>query len=286
MTSANTTESAPRKGLLAWVRNLFSRRPKPVVPVEPTAEHGTTMPIRLSECRTLADPIRVPADGGVFEFAVHAEIVFSAKGMTAARLASRADAYLDSERLSIQRAIWPVGRRFLPHHADAAENAMNEAMREGWCHDENGEVISCQPTVRVTADPRVLANQLPLWERLIGMDLQVRTERRRIDVIDDLLTRWRDLIKKFDDDDGFISVHAARLVDSGYADVVRRLTDERRAAAEDLSTVLRDASNVHTHLGLYEFTTAYDTALRGMQRMLGLAAAHDAATDTADGTEG
>jgi hypothetical protein len=224
----------------------------------------------VSECRSLSEPIRIPADGGVFEFVVQVEIVWSARGMSPGTLARRADAYVDSDRLSVLRTIWPVGRRFLPHHPEAAENAMNEALRVGWCHDEDRDVVSCQASVRVTADDRVLAHLLPQWERLVDMDLRLRVERRRIDIVDDLLARWRDLIKEFDDDDSFVAVHAARLVDVEYATVVRALTDERRSAALDLAGVLRNASNAHAYLGLYEFANAYDTALRGMQHMFGL----------------
>lgn len=260
MTSSGAT--TPRLGLVGRIRDWFRdrrRRQRQVWPVLP-----------VSERRVLDEPIRIPADGGAFDFVVSADMVWSATGLSPTTLASRVDTYQDSDRLTIQRIIWTVGRRFQPHHPESAEAAMNEALGDGWCHDENGEVVSCRPLLRVTADDRVLARLRPFWERIVEIDARMHVERRRIDVTDVLLGRWRDLLTKYDGDKRFTAVHAAPLVGTDIAAVLRGLTDERRDAALDLATVLKEASNTGAHLGLYEFATSYDTALRGLQQTFGL----------------
>lgn len=222
----------------------------------------------VSERRTSTTPLIVPADGDVFHFKVNYEIIWTARGMSHSTLLRRADTYATSAEYTLLSQIWSIGRQYLPQHPEAAECGMNDALTEGWCYDDG--TVSCSATVQVIPDERVVAKQLPLWERLVEMDLEHRVQLRRIGITDDLLTRWRDLIERFGDSP--LVIHAAILADKELAAVMRGLNTERKANAQELAEVLREASNAHVHVGLFEFANAYDTALRSFEREAGLPA--------------
>ncbi|HET8642439.1 MAG TPA: hypothetical protein VFM37_10900, partial [Pseudonocardiaceae bacterium] len=194
---------------------------------------------QVSERRTSTEPLIVPADGDVFHFRVNYEIIWTARGMSHSALLRRADNYTASAQYTLHGRVWPIGRRYLPQHPEAAEQAMNRTLTEGWCYDDG--TVSCSASVQVVPDERVLAKQLPLWERLVEMDLEHRVQLRRLGITEDLLTRWRDLIKRFDDDRPLV-IHAAMLADKELAVVLRGLNTERRANAKQLADVLREAS--------------------------------------------
>ncbi|WP_137815553.1 hypothetical protein [Gandjariella thermophila] len=222
----------------------------------------------VQERREGPEPLTVPADGGVFSFTVHYHTTWTAKGMHPARFVERVNAYADSAAHTLLDQVWPIGRGCLPHHPEQAEAEMNKKLAEPWCYEEHGEVISCRAQVQVTADERVVTRQLPLWERLVEMDLRYRVERRRLEVVDDLLGRWRDLLERFGD--GPVVGQAARLVDTEVATVVRGLATERRSLSHDLAEVLRSARDAHHTIGMFEFAQSYDAALRAFERQAGL----------------
>lgn len=224
--------------------------------------------VTVSERRTSTAPLIVPADGDAFHFRVNYEIIWTARGMSHSTLLRRADEYAASAERTLFTRVWPIGRGYLPQHPQAAEVGMNQELTEGWCYDDG--TVSCSTTVQVLPDERVVTKQLPLWEQLVEMDLKHRVELRRIGITDDLLTRWRDLIERFGDSP--LVIHAAVLADTELATVLRGLNNERTAKATELADVLREASNAHVHVGLFEFANAYDTALRSFEREAGLTA--------------
>lgn len=175
-----------RRGFFRWLADLF--RPW----------RGMGMPIDyvVSEYRT-GEPIEMPAEGGVYHFTVSYDLTWSARGMSRSTLISWIDSYQESAERTLRNAIWPVARGHLPSKPAAAEEAMNEALRDGWCFGEAGEVVACAATVRVVADERVLDRHLPLWERFVEYDLHYRVEHERIDHLVTLLTRWRDILREF-----------------------------------------------------------------------------------------
>jgi hypothetical protein len=222
--------------------------------------------VTVSEHRTSTAPLIVPADGDVFNFRVNYEITWNARGMSHSTLLRRADEYAESAERTLFNRVWLIGRRYLPQNPQAAEVGMNDELTEVWCYDDG--TISCSATVHVLPDERVVTKQLPLWERRVEMDLEYWVELRRIGITDDLLTRWRDLIERFGDTP--LVIHAALLADTELATVLRGLNNERTAKAKEIADVMREASNAHEHVGLFEFANAYDTALRSFEREAGL----------------
>jgi hypothetical protein len=253
-----TTTDRPRRrrGFFTWLRDLFGRAPVGPRPDLEVFEHET------------GGPIEVPADGGVFSFAVHYDLAWSARGVSRATLTRWIDIYRESAERALRTETWSIGRSHLPSEPVAAEAAMNTALRKGWCFGELGELVRCTAVVRVVADARVLDRHLPLWEQFVELDLRYRVEHRRIDHLAELLTRWRTLLRDFGDDP--VVIQAATLTDAQLAVAIQGLADKRLALGTDLVTVLEKARNAHGQVGLFELAKSYDVAVRTFERQVGL----------------
>src|SRR4051812_8462842 len=117
---SSTTIDQPREPrtlldhLRAWWR-ARRRRPRPETPAPPPAP--APMLERVREYRTLDEPLVVLAQGDVYEFRVHADMTWSADGVTVETLRSRMDTYGGSARDALRTKAWAVARTCLPHHA-------------------------------------------------------------------------------------------------------------------------------------------------------------------------
>jgi hypothetical protein len=255
------TDDRPRRGLFRWLREIFLGEARTTI--------GTTAPITVSERRDSPRPLVVPAEGGVFTFLVDYELTFTARGLSQRTLAERAESYLASAERSLLNTIWPVGRNHLPQRPDLAEAGMNEVLRTSWCYEENDlPVVLCSARVYVRASPEVIDRQTPLWHRLVELDAHHRVELQRLSVVDDLLTRWVQLVERFGS--GPAVVNAAHMVDTDVAKVLYGLAQDRLSTAQELAQVLQKARESHQFVGLYEFANAYDKALRSFELQAGL----------------
>lgn len=253
------TPPRPRGRFRAWLRRVFGRPPG----------IGPSNMTMVSEYRA-GEPIELPADGGVYEFTVHIGLTWSARGMSRGSLNHWIGVYHASAIRLLRNEIWPIARAHLPHRPEEVERATNEALSEGWCFGDPGEVVSCVAAVQVVADPRVLDRHLPLWEQLVELDLRYRVEHRRIDHVVELLVRWRDLLEELGD--GPVVTQAAKLADADVAAVLEGLAAKRLALGTDLVTVLEKARNAHGQVGLFELAKSYDVAVRTFERQAGLTA--------------
>lgn len=251
--------SPRRRGFFGWLAGLF--RPRPHIGSVTLVDHV------VSEYRT-GTPIEVPAEGGVFHFTVNYDLTWSARGMSRSTLVSWIDSYQESAERALRNTIWSVARGYLPSKPEAAEAAMNEALREGWCFGEPGEVVACAAAVRVVADERVRDCHLPLWERLVEYDLHYRVEHRRIDHLVELLARWRDVLDEFGDYP--VVIQAAKLTDADLASAIEGLAHRRLALGEHLVAVLEKTRDAHGQVGLFELAKSYDVAVRAFERQAGL----------------
>jgi hypothetical protein len=254
----STTDNQPRRrGFFRRLIDFFRGEP-----------HGQVLlDYVVSEYRT-GDPIEMPAEGGVYHFTITYELAWSARGMSRSTLVSWIDSYKDSAERALRNAIWPIARGHLPSQSEAAEVAMNEALREGWCFGEPGEVVACVAAVRVVADQRVRDVHLPLWERYVEYDLHYRVEHRRIDHLVELLARWRDVLDEFGD--APVVIQAAKLTDPDLAAAIDGLARRRLALGEHLVAVLEKTRDAHGQVGLFELAKSYDVAVRTFERQAGL----------------
>jgi hypothetical protein len=255
----STQDSRSRRGFFAWLADVFRPRPRGAVTV---VDHV------VSEYRT-GTPTEMPAEGGVYHFNVSYDLTWSARGMSRSTLVSWIDSYRESAERTLHNTIWPIARGFSPAQPEAAEAAMNEALREGWCFGEPGEVVACVATVRVVADERVRNCHLPLWEQLVEHDLRYHVEHRRIDHLVELLARWREVLNDFGDDP--VVIQAATLTDADLATAINGLANRRLALGEHLVAVLERTRDAHGQVGLFELAKSYDVAVRTFERQAGLA---------------
>jgi hypothetical protein len=246
-------------GLFARLRNALFGKP------EPTWVGDSEVHLQRDGQQFIA----VPSDGDVFPFWVRYRMTWSARGLSQSELDNLSNLYSDSVRRSFFDKIWPIGRNYFPHDNAAAEQAMNEQLTD-WCYIQGA--VRCQVQVTVQLDERVKEIQQPLWEEMTVQDLRHRLERRRVDRVDDLLRHWSELIERFGTSPtpNPTVVFAANLVDKEFAAILGGLSNQRQENAKHLIEVLRKASDIHQHVGLFEFAGAYDAALRSFEKQAGL----------------
>jgi hypothetical protein len=68
-----------------------------------------------------------------------------------------------------------------------------------------------------------------------------------------------------------LTAHAAQLTEDRFADVFGNMLATRGEAADKLIGLLQNAISDHQKIGLYEFTEAYDAALKSYEKQAGLA---------------
>lgn len=254
----STQHGSPRRrDFFGWLADLFRHRPRGLVAVDRV----------VSEYRT-GTPLEVPAEGGVYHFTVDYDLTWSARGMSRSMLVRRLRGYQESAERALRDTIWPIARGRLPSRPEDAEAAMNEALSDGWCFGEPGEVVACAAAVRVVADERVRDCHLPLWQRLVEDDLHYRVEHRRIDHLVELLARWRDVLDEFGDHP--VVIQAAKLTDAELATAVEGLAHRRLALGDHLVAVLEKTRDAHGQVGLFELAKSYDVAVRTFERQAGL----------------
>lgn len=236
----------------------------------PAAPAARPAPATVTVRRPSTTPLVVPAEGGSFSFAVHSELIYTSTVLTKSKLLARVDEELyESDVATLMKAVWPIGRRFVPHRPDLAEQEMNLALagrRDKWCHDDGA--IRCSATVRVLADDRVLAHQLPYWESRIDQDGHLERELRRVEHVRTLMVRWVQLLEDFGDTP--VAMQAGALTDTAVGEAVVGLAARRRTTEKELTDVLREARDAHAFVGLYELADTYDAAVRRFENRVGL----------------
>lgn len=260
-------EGNTRRGLWRriWDALTGSEQEAAVTPMQPPIDLDEVM-----ERRDGGEPLLIPSRGEGFDFAVSYDVVWSATRCTREGLAGRIERHENSVRHDVLERIWSVGREFHPHDPHSAELRMSERLSGGWCYGPDRESVRCEIKIRVNSDVRIGEMQAGYYEQLVAMDCDHMLKLRRMENVACELKGWRQVVEELGD--AITVVHAARLVDPEVSAVLTSHAAERRKSAEDLVTVLRDATRDHAQVGLYEFANAYDLAVRSFMQQQGLTA--------------
>ncbi|MEV0942951.1 hypothetical protein [Micromonospora wenchangensis] len=215
-------------------------------------------------------PLLVPAKGDAFDFRLHAVYSWTAQNISYDELRFRAERYLPWAGGILRDQALDLGRAHEPHRSHELEQALNQRLA-----DRRWPRVGPEPhfgvQVRVIPDERVRERLRPYWENRIWMECEHELQKIRARQVDELTRRWCALLQSMEDDP--VTSHAARLTGDDFAEVFAHYVQERRGAVPDLVSLLREALQGHSDLGMgpSEYTEAWDAALRTYQRQHGLA---------------
>lgn len=271
-----------RKGFIGWLKRLF-RRPEPPAaqPVAETVAPAAAMllPEVTIETPGSNEPLRLPAQGGVFELHLLADFKWTSSQLSRSALEERATTHTESARYEVQRRLWAVARGIAASETAEAEAQSNAALKDGWCYESESGTVRCQPSVRVRLDPRLAERLLPFEYRELDMNKEHHLGMLKAELTEILSKAWMKSIKLLETADGFVASEeqaqflapfAAALADADFARVMIQLAQKRRELTVELKNVLDDARRSHEQTGLFEFASAYDRAVQAFSRQMGL----------------
>jgi hypothetical protein len=197
--------------------------------------------------------------------------------MSRQKLEARFPLYEGNARITLMRRAWVIGRNYPPEDTARVESAINLDLADGWWYDDEAGRIQCCPSVRVLSDPRLREQMLPFEQRRLELENEYRTRELKAKLAEPLAEVWLHVIKRLEqleemgpDERQFLLPFAANLTDGDFAVVMQKLAGTRRERASELADVLAQATENHENVGLFEFATAYDAALRTFRRQMGL----------------
>lgn len=195
-------------------------------------------PGRLSERRTLASPLVVPARGYVFHFKVHAAFVWHSDGLPRDVLATHVQYFMPYAIRELKVMAASCAREHFPHHAQELEIKLQQVLEE-WgtlrCR-RGGDEVTWRPSVWVELDDRVKQAVEPYWEQLIKLDCDHTVQVKRAEYAGQLSHRWLAVLT--DLVGSRLADSAAHMTASELAEVVEKIAAERRTAEGKLESLL------------------------------------------------
>ncbi|MFK0151508.1 hypothetical protein ACIQVK_05405 [Streptomyces sp. NPDC090493] len=281
-----------RKGLFArwrdWWRDRRRRRhdaPATTAASEQAAEWetpalGSVEPVRpeaYAELAPAAEPLRLAAEGDVFEFQVLPHFRWHSRDMPVEQLRRRAGALAAEARDELLKRSWSLARTCDPVDPVRAEQLINSELSDGWCYEDEEGLVKCRPTVRIRIDPA-------LRDRMRPARLEAQAMKEALDLgllkaahARQLTDEWLQVIVALEDSGEltptqrqFLVPFAAVLADGDFAAATDALRTVRRTGAVALANVLDQATKNHEQIGLFEFANAYDKAASSFRQQMGL----------------
>lgn len=270
-----------RKGFIGWLKRLFRRPKPPATTVAETAAipAATLLPEVTIEPSGSDEPLRLPAQGEVFELHLLVDFKWISSQLSRSALEERATTHTENARHEVQRRLWAVARGIAATETAEAETALNAKLKDGWCYESESATVRCQPSVRVRLDPRLADRLLPFQHRELDMNEEHRLGMLKAELTEVLSKAWMKSVKLVETADEFVvseeqaqflAPFAAVLADGDFASVMIQLAQKRRQLTVELKNVLDDARRGHEQAGLFEFASAYDRAVQAFSRQMGL----------------
>lgn len=213
--------------------------PPSFVMPEPPSPPPSPPPSRLNARRNLTSPLEVPASGYIFNFRVHATFIWTANDLYQEQFASLIDHFHPYAIRRLTAIAAGVSRRHPPHRAREFEVELQERL-DGlgdWKYSRRGVAIIARPHVWVKLDDRVKQAVQPYWEELIKLDCEHDVQMKRAEYAERLSKHWATILTDLIGSpfaDG-----AAEMTEKEFADVVRKIMDDRKAAGEKVEDLLR-----------------------------------------------
>jgi hypothetical protein len=209
--------------------------PEPPAPAPPPPPP----PSRLNARRNLNSPLVVPASGYIFNFRVQTTFVWTSSQMYQEQFVSLIDHFQPYAIRRLTAIAAGVSRRHPPHRAREFEVELQQTLEEigEWKYSRSGLAVSARPHVWVELEERVKQAIQPYWEELIKLDCEHDVQMKRAEYAERLSKHWATILTDLVGSpfaDG-----AAEMTEKEFADVVRKIMADRKAAAGKVEDLLR-----------------------------------------------
>jgi len=211
--------------------------------------------------------VDTPSLDDAFDFRVSVRITWTTVGGTEEELASHVQLFRPHVHRLVRREIRAAVRGVAPNGAEQAEGLVNNALG---CLADTSQFTDSGITWAVHAhvglpDP-VRSGLQERWLSVLRQEAEHDLTLLRIRHLRALVAEWKKLL---DEDLGikpapYLAGRLVRLAAHPHeiAATMDALTADRVALNDQMLRVVRDAMARHQHLGVFEFVTTYDLALR------------------------
>ncbi|MEU1788260.1 hypothetical protein ABZ553_20780 [Streptomyces sparsogenes] len=267
--------SNPRRGPLGWLRALFGGRPEPLSFDAMTVE----VPELTAVHRASTVSFETPARGGGFDFQIEIRCDWCAEGRLDQETLHRAiDGYQATMPQRLTERVRDIAREHEPFHAEEAERAINQELKEGECF-ENG-LVSCRTTAFVQPAPQVLEQQRKAALELQEIEHRYAKSALQVQLLRDVAQQWRAFLAgglagvRTDDDNSvaWLTPWAVLLAEqpdkaaTEVGDMFRR----RQEQLEHFAKLLGRQEKDYKAQDLFDFVFANERQLGHAMRLFGL----------------
>jgi hypothetical protein len=196
----------------------------------------------------------VPARGYVFDFRVYLSLTWTSNGLHLDELDAWSQQFNQRARRDLGRIAADLSRAYPAHRPSKFEAELNRRLVDApFTYERSGVALTCRAVAWVRLDPRVKEYLLPYWEKRIKMEAEHDVGLRRAELVDQRNQRWLALLEKVRNDPA--AEAAARLTEQEFAEVMREMLAERKAALVQLKELSGQSPSGFGGggFGLYEF---------------------------------
>lgn len=267
--------SAPHRGPFAWLRALFSNGPGLSAPFEAVT---IDMPDIVPVHREAVVAFETPAKGDGFGFQVEIRCAWCAEGRLDQENLNRAiDRYQADMPQRLAERVRNIARRYEPFRTEAAERAVNEALREGECF-ENG-LVSCRTVAHLQPAPEVVHQQREAALELQDIEHRYAKSALQVKLLSQVTEEWRAFlaggltgVRQDGDALSWLTPWAVLLAEQPdrAATEVSDMFQQRHKQVDEFARLLEKQAKGYQGTELFEFVVTNEQQLRHAMRLFNL----------------
>ncbi|MFJ1913463.1 hypothetical protein ACIOGX_16265 [Streptomyces sp. NPDC088147] len=268
--------STSRRGPFSWLRTLFGGGPGHAVP--PLEAMTMDVPEIVAVHRESTVTFETPAKGGGFGFQVEIRCDWCAEGRLDSETLNRAiDGYQLAMPERLIERVREVARAYEPFHAEEAERAVNDALREGECF-ENG-LVSCRTVAFFHLAPEVVEQQRKAALELQDIEHRYAKSALQVERLSDVAEKWRAFLagglagpRQNEDTLSWLTPWAVLLAErpDQAATEVGDMFRQRHKQIDEFAKILDRQIKAYHAQDLFEFVLENEQQLTHAMRVFGL----------------
>lgn len=216
-----------------------------------------------------------PCQGEAFNFRVTINEVWSGLAeLDTLRLA--VDGRVEVQRMTIERQLRTISRRFAPEATADLEEELNAALRSPSSFPDDLD-LTCSYSVHVAPDGELHQHLRNAEIRRLDAQSEHVRKSQRLDDLELMRDRWLAFLRQFDGDP--LGTLAAQLADEPeqLSNLIAKRTSEQERLTDELRKLCDTTSEAYRDKDVFEFVNGTNSALSRLLRHVGI--------DGASGTE-